>query len=167
MTSPAIPRAPSSSSARAIRAIAGFEAFKGVVVLLAASGLLALVHRNLDDLAARLVQHAHLNPASKYPHIFLDAVSRLQERRLIWLAVGAATYATCRLVEAYGLFRERAWAEWLAALSAGLYVPVEIVELVRKPSLLGVVVLAVNVAVVAVMARALVQRRRFHARSAA
>jgi len=160
MSGSAILRAPSSSSARAIRAIAGFEALKGVVVLLAASGLLALVHRDLDDLAARLVQHAHLNPASKYPHIFLDAVSRLQERRLIWLAVGAATYAACRLVEAYGLFRERAWAEWLAALSAGLYVPVEIVELVRKPSLLGVVVLAVNVAVVAVMARALVQRRR-------
>ncbi|HUO63246.1 MAG TPA: DUF2127 domain-containing protein [Terriglobales bacterium] len=160
VTPPAISVASSPSSRRAIRAIAFFEAFKGIVVLLAASGLLALVHKDLNDFAARLVRHSHLNPASKYPHIFLDAVSHLQERRLVWLAVGAATYAACRLVEAYGLFWERAWAEWLAALSAGLYLPVEIVELVRKPSLLGAVILAVNVAVVVVMARALVQRRR-------
>ena len=136
-------------------------------MLLAASGLLALVHRNLNDLAAQLVAYSHLNPASKYPHIFLDAVSHLQERRLVWLAVGAATYAVFRLVEAYGLFWERAWAEWLAVVSGGVYVPVEIVELVRKPSLLGFVVLAINVAVVAVMARALMQRRRIHAGSAA
>ncbi|HTO57418.1 MAG TPA: DUF2127 domain-containing protein, partial [Pseudomonadales bacterium] len=83
-----------------------------------------------------------------------------QEPRLLWLAAGAATYSAVRLVEAYGLFRERAWAEWLAALSGGLYVPVEIVELVRKPTWLSLTVLVVNVAVVAVMVWALVARRR-------
>ena len=45
---------PSSSSRRAIRAIAFVEAFKGVVVLAAATGLLALIHKNLNDLAAQL-----------------------------------------------------------------------------------------------------------------
>jgi uncharacterized membrane protein (DUF2068 family) len=142
------------------------EALKGVVVLLAATGLLAFVHKDLNDLAARLVEHAHLNPASEYPHIFLDAVSHLQQPRLVWLAAGAAAYAAVRLIEAYGLFWERAWAEWLAAFSGGLYVPLELIELVRKPSALGVAVLAVNLAVVAVMAWALVQKRRFHANSA-
>ena len=139
------------------------EALKGVIVLLAATGLLAFVHKDLNDLAARLVEHAHLNPASRYPHIFLDAVSHLQQTRLLWLAAGAGAYATARLIEAYGLFRERAWAEWLAASSAGVYVPLELIELVRKPSMLGVAVLAVNLAVVAVMVWALVQKRRSHA----
>jgi uncharacterized membrane protein (DUF2068 family) len=155
---------PSSSSRRAIRAIAFVEAFKGVVVLATATGLLALIHKNLNDLAAQLVHYSHLNPASKYPHIFLDAVAHLPQTRLLWLAAGAAAYALVRLVEAYGLYRERAWSEWLAALSGSLYVPIEIAELVRKPSLMGGIVLTVNVAVVAIMAHALVQRRR--ARSA-
>jgi len=152
-------RTATNPSRRAIRAIAFVEAAKGIVVLLAATGLAALVHKDLNDLAARLVAYSHLNPASKYPHIFLDAVSHWQPR-LVWLALGAATYSALRLIEAYGLFWERAWAEWLAALGGGVYVPVEVVEFVRKPSVLGLAVLSINVAVVAVMGWALVQRRQ-------
>lgn len=154
----------SRSSRRAIRLIALVEALKGIVVLLAASGLLALVHRDLNDLAARLVAHSHLNPASKYPHIFIDAVAHLPQTRLLWLAAGAAAYAALRLTEAYGLLRERAWAEWLAAVSGAIYVPVEVVELVRKPTPLGASVLTANVLVVAVMVWALRQRLQRPAR---
>ena len=144
----------------AIRAVAAVEGLKGIVVLLAGSGLLALVHKDLPELAARMVEHAHLNPASKWPRIFLDAVSRLDEPRVIMLATGALAYAVIRLFEAYGLFKGRAWAEWLSALSGALYVPFEIAELLRKPSLLTFALLFVNLAVVAVMSRALYQRRR-------
>lgn len=145
---------------RAIRAIALVEAAKGIVVLLAATGLLALVHHDLNALAARLVAYTHLNPASRYPHIFLDAVAQLHQPRLLWLALGAAGYSALRLLEAYGLLRQRAWAEWLAALSGAIYVPFELAELLHKPSWLAAGVLLVNLAVVAVMAWALVQRRR-------
>ena len=153
-------RATASRSRQAIRAIALVEGLKGVVVLLAATGLLALVHDDLNVLAARLVHHTHLNPASRYPHIFLDAVAHIQESRLLWLAFGAAAYAAVRLVEAWGLLLERPWAEWLAALSGGLYVPLEVVELVRMPSVLSLLTLAANVPVVGVMVWALVQRKR-------
>ena len=150
----------STASRDAIRAIAAVEAAKGLVVLLAASGLLGLVHHDLYALAVRLVEHSHLNPAAKYPQIFLDAVSHLQQTRLLWLALGAAGYSALRFVEAYGLFRERAWAEWLAALSGAVYLPLELAELARKFNGLGLVLLLVNVAVVAVMVWALLQRRR-------
>ena len=153
-------RPASRGSTSAIRLIALFEALKGIVVLLAATGLLALVHKDLNDLAARLVAHSHLNPASKYPHIFLDAVSHLQQPRLMWLALGAAGYSALRLAEGYGLYHQRAWAEWLAALSGAVYLPFELIELVHKPTPLHAAVLAVNLVVVAIMARALVQRRR-------
>jgi uncharacterized membrane protein (DUF2068 family) len=153
---------PTPANARtgtAIRAVAAVEGLKGIVVLLAASGLLAYIHEDLNSLANRLVEHAHLNPASKWPHVFLDAVARLDEPRLLLLAIGAAAYAVIRLFEAYGLFKGRAWAEWLSALSGAIYVPFEIVEVARTPSLLTWTLLAVNIAVVAIMARALWQRR--------
>src|SRR6516225_11574235 len=95
-----------TAARRAVRTVAMFEGFKGVVVLLSATGLLTLVHKDLNDLAERFVRHTHLNPASKYPHIFLDAVARFNEPRLLWLAAGAAAYAILRLVEAYGLLKE-------------------------------------------------------------
>ena len=150
---------PSRTTGAAIRAVAAVEGLKGVVVLVTASGLLAFVHKDLNALAIRLVEHAHLNPASRWPHAFLDAVSHLDEPRLLLLATGAAGYAALRLFEAYGLFHGRTWAEWLSALSGAIYVPFEIAEILREASLLSWSLLAVNLAVVAVMANALWQRR--------
>lgn len=145
---------------RTVRFVACFEALKGLVVLLAATGVLSLIHRDVHGLAALLVAHTHLNPASKYPRIFLDAASHLQDTRLVLLALGAAAYALVRLVEAYGLYFERTWAELLAAGSGAIYVPFEIVELLRHLTWYGTAILLLNLLVVVVMVRALLSRRR-------
>ena len=142
-----------------IRLVAYLEAAKGILVLLAASGLLLLLHRDVHDIAAKLIEHAHLNPASKYPHIFLDAASKVGDSRLLALAAGAALYAAVRLVEAYGLFFGRAWAEALAALSGAIYVPFEIAELFREPGWHSAALLLLNLAIVALMVRAMLRRR--------
>jgi uncharacterized membrane protein (DUF2068 family) len=141
-----------------IRAIALLEAAKGVLVLLAGLGLLSLLHRDAEDLAERLVRFSHLNPASKYPHIFVDAAARLTDARLWMLAGGAGAYALVRLVEAYGLWKGRAWAEWLALVGGGLYIPVEIYHLTHRITTLRLVILAANLGVVIYMAYALRHR---------
>jgi uncharacterized membrane protein (DUF2068 family) len=150
----------SKSENRTIDAVAMFEAFKGTIVLLAASGITLLVHRDIHAIAARLVAHTHLNPASRYPHIFLEAAGHLQSSRLWLLALGAATYSALRFVEAYGLFRKAAWAEVLAALSGAIYVPFEVGNLLRRFTWLSLVALILNVLVVVVMVAALLRRRR-------
>ena len=113
---------------KAIRLTAYFEALKGAFVLLAAAGLLSLPTADLYTFALKLVEHAHLNPAAKYPDIFLTAARNLQNSKFVLIALGAAAYSTIRFVEAYGLFRERTWAEVLAAVSAAIYLPFELVE---------------------------------------
>lgn len=148
---------PSSS---AIRLVATLEGIKGVIVLFAASGLLALVHHDVHRLAALLVEHAHLNPASKYPKIFLDAATQVNDPQLWQLAAGAAAYSVLRLAEAYGLYRDRAWAEVLAAVSGAIYVPFELMELVHRPTGLAASLLTLNLAVVALMVYALNARRK-------
>ena len=141
-----------------IRAIAIFEATKGGLVLVAGLGLLSLLHRDVATLAERLVLLGHLNPASKYPRIFIDAAAGVTDARLWMLAGGAAIYAVVRLVEAYGLWKGRAWAEWLALVGGGLYVPVEIYHLWHGFTWLKVGVLVANLGVVAYMAYALRNR---------
>jgi uncharacterized membrane protein (DUF2068 family) len=147
-------------SSRALRLVAVLEGFKGVVALLAASGLLALVHHDVHQLAAVLVEHAHLNPASKYPKIFLQAAAEVSDPRLWQLAAGATAYSAIRLVEGYGLYRERAWAEVLAALSGAIYVPFELAELLHRPTGLAALLLVLNVAIVAFMVHTLNARRK-------
>lgn len=137
-----------------------FEALKGLLALAAASGLVFLLHKDVADFALRVVQHAHLNPASHYPGIFIAAASHVGDSRLLLLALGAAAYSVLHLVEAYGLFHEKTWAEILAAASGALYVPFEILGLIRKPDLLHLALLAINLAIVALMLYALRQGRR-------
>jgi len=128
-------------------------------VLLAATGVLSFMHGDLYRAAAVLIAHAHLNPAAKYPKIFLDAAARLQDSHLLLLAAGAALYSLVRFVEAWGLFFEKAWAEVLAAASGGIYVPLELAEFVRRPTWHGAVLLVLNLTVVVIMVRALNKRR--------
>jgi uncharacterized membrane protein (DUF2068 family) len=135
-----------------VRAIAIFEAAKGALVLVAGLGLLSLINRDVEEIAERFVRHSHLNPASHYPKIFIDAASHLTNAHLWLLAGAAALYTLVRWVEAYGLWFERRWAEWFALIAGGIYVPVEIYELVHRPSWIKAAVLITNLAIVAYMA---------------
>jgi uncharacterized membrane protein (DUF2068 family) len=140
-----------AATAAGVRAVALFEAAKGALVVLAGCGLLALVHRDAQHLAESLVRHLHLNPARNYPRIFITAAGRLTDHRLHLLAAGAFAYAAVRLVEAYGLWRLRPWAEWLALLSGGLYLPVEAYELWRRATFTRAALLVLNALVVSLL----------------
>lgn len=130
--------------ARGVRLIALFEATKGALVLIAGCGLLSLIHRDLQATAEHLVRFSHLNPAHHYPRIFLESAARLDDKNLLMLAGAALAYSTLRFVEAYGLWRARAWAEWLAIISGAIYLPLEIYELFKRATLVRASVLIIN-----------------------
>lgn len=128
--------------------VALFEGAKGVLVLLAGFGLLSFIHRDIHEAALQLVRHFHFNPASHYPRIFLDLSDHITDTRLWSLAIAAALYSVVRMIEAVGLWLRKSWAEWFAVLTGGMYIPVEIFEVVRSLTWPRVTVLAINVAVV-------------------
>ena len=131
-----------------IRAVAVFEAAKGTVVIVAGLGLLSLLHRDAQHAAETIVRHLHLNPARHYPRVFIEAAARTTSSRLWLLAAGAFAYSAVRFIEAYGLWRLRPWAEWFAILSGGLYLPVEIYELIRHPTPVKAAILIGNATIV-------------------
>ncbi len=102
----------------------------------------------------------HLDAAKRFPRIFLDLANNLSDAQLWALAALAMTYSIVRFAEAYGLWFERRWGEWIAALSGGIYVPVEIYELSRGYSTVKLAALVLNTLVVAYMCFLLLRRRR-------
>jgi uncharacterized membrane protein (DUF2068 family) len=86
-------------------------------------------------------------------------MGHVSDAQLWALAALAATYAAVRFAEAYGLWLGRRWAEWLAALSSGIYVPVEIYELSRSVTAIKLGALILNACVVAYMCRVLWRTR--------
>ena len=144
----------------ALRTIALLEAAKGALVLLAGFALLSLIHHDVQRIAERLLAHAHLNPASRYPRIFIDLANQITDARLLLIAAGAFAYSLVRFVEAYGLWYARRWAEWFAALSGGIYIPFEIFELYERVTWLSLGALVLNLAIVAVMFSSLFKANR-------
>ena len=69
-------------------------------------------------------------------------------------------YALIRFAEAYGLWLGRRWAEWLAALSGAIYVPVEIYEITRSVTWIKLTALTLNALIVIYMCLVLWRTRR-------
>lgn len=134
-----------------LRIIAVFEAAKGALILAAGFGLLAFVHKDLPLAAEQLVRHMHINPARHYPRIFIDAANRVNETQLWVMALSALAYSTVRFIEAYGLWKARQWAEWFALLTAGLYLPLELYEVILKATWPKIIIFAVNLCIVSYM----------------
>jgi uncharacterized membrane protein (DUF2068 family) len=153
-------------SSAASRTIALLEGAKGALVLLAGLGLLGLLHRDLQAIAETLVREAHLNPASHLPRIFIEASGKMDDHRLIMLALGALVYALVRLAEAYGLWHDQPWAQWFGALSGGLYLPFEVRLLLHRVTWFHVALLVANLIIVGYLAWRIIDRRRKRLESA-
>jgi len=142
-----------------LRLIAVFEAVKGFAAISASMGLLSLAHHDVQALAQALIGHFHLDPHAHYPRMLLDEAALLASANLRQVVSLLWAYSGIRLSEAYGLWRDRAWAEWLAAVSGAVYLPLEVSHLLQRTTWINAGVLALNVAVVAYMVLRLRRRR--------
>ena len=135
---------------RGLRFVAFLEFAKGLAVLLLGFGL-ALVHEQAWEVAEDFLQVLHISPDHRYAQVFLNLADRFSDTKLWAVAGTAVAYSILRFAEAYGLWRARAWAEWLAFASGTLYMPFEVYELVRKPTLMHVSILVINAVIVLYM----------------
>jgi uncharacterized membrane protein (DUF2068 family) len=142
-----------------LRAIAVFEASKGLAALAIGIGLAQLLHHDLHHLVLELVGHFGLNPDQPFPALLLHYTDVLNNTPLDTVELLLGGYLTLRFVEAYGLWMARAWAEWLGALSGGLYIPFEVHHLWHDPGVPSVLVTTINVLIVTFLTMQLRQRR--------
>jgi len=145
-----------------LRGIATFEVTKGMIVLLAAVGVLFLVHRDPWDVADSLLQLLHISPDHHFAQVFLDWADTLTDAKLFAVAGGAGAYSLLRFVEAYGLWYARTWAEWIALVSGALYLPFEIYKFIYRQDLFHTSVLLINLAIVVYMAYVLKKGGSLH-----
>jgi uncharacterized membrane protein (DUF2068 family) len=136
---------------KGVRTVATIELTKGLVVVLAGLGLLSMRHRNIWGVAESFLEFFHVNPYHHYVGVFIDLVSRISDVRLWKIALVDSIYAILRFVEAFGLWYALPWAEWMAAITGGIYIPFEAADLIRRVTWFRLLVLVINSAIVLYM----------------
>jgi uncharacterized membrane protein (DUF2068 family) len=135
---------PSIKTSFALRTIAMLEVIQATIVLLLACGLFHLMHNNPDEFAERVVRVLHVDPEGKLSNLFFELASHSSDRNLWVVGLAALAYASVRLTEAYGLWRELEWAQWFSLLSTALYLPPELYWMLWHPDWLKGGVLVIN-----------------------
>jgi len=109
----------------------------------------------LARVAQRIADHAVHASVAALAHRILAALPHLQ-------LLGAALAADAGLaaLEGWALARGHRWGEWLVVVTTGSLLPWEAWELIRRPSLVRLLLLVVNLAVVLYLALRIVRRSR-------
>lgn len=140
-----------NTATQSLRAVALFEASKGILTILAGFGILTLLHRDVEAIVASLVRALGLNPDGTFPALFLHVASEITDGRLWALFLIGLAYALVRFTEAYGLWHERPWAEWFGTIAGAIYIPFELYELYLKLTWVRIGALLINIVVVGVL----------------
>lgn len=148
------------ASKAGLRAVATFEAGKGLLVMVLMIALLAVRNR-MEDLVEELLYHLHIGFEKHWAQALLKGASDLSDMRIWTVIAFAMIYSTVRFVEAWGLWYRRVWAEWFALLSGCLYLPFEILKVAeRRNHWEPIAVLAVNIVIVVYMLEIRVREMR-------
>jgi uncharacterized membrane protein (DUF2068 family) len=135
--------------ARGLFVIALFKLLKAATLVALGVGALLLV-KSGDHFAQlrHFVSELRIDPDNRLIHRAMTKLSGLDARKLERLGVGTFVYALVFLVEGVGLLLRRRWAEYLTTIVTASFVPFEVYEMVRSPSILKALGIVVNISIV-------------------
>jgi uncharacterized membrane protein (DUF2068 family) len=131
-----------------LRLIAIFKFLKAASLIALSVGVFRMMHQDIAMRVEHWVEAMHLDPGNRHVAMVLARVANLNPAQIKKLGLVGLLYAGLFLVEGTGLWLRRRWGEWATVIITGLLIPVEVYEIVRQPSIVKVLVLIVNVAVV-------------------
>jgi uncharacterized membrane protein (DUF2068 family) len=152
-------QAPAQRPPLALRSIALFEAFKGLLAIGAACGLISLRHTDLHAATDAFLLRHGINPEQHYTRLFIESVAKVTNHHVGEIVALGFVYALIRLVEGYGLWQGKHWAEWFAVISAGIYLPLEFQHFAHHATLLNAGVIFFNIVIILYLAMLLNQQR--------
>lgn len=133
---------------KGLLAIALFKWFKSALLLVVSFGFLKLLHRDLGEMAESVANYLLVDPDNRYLGVLLAKLSLLDDRKLAALSGLTFAYSALFFTEGTGLFFEKRWAEYLTIIATASFIPLELYELFKNPSVVRSLVVALNAGIV-------------------
>src|SRR5436309_1931970 len=129
-------------------AIIGIKLLKGLLFVGLAIVAYTLSDNDLPAEYRHLLQVLRLNPERRFFTDLAVQIGKITEANVLWVAAGTLMYSLFSLVEGIGLMFRVSWACWMAIGESAFFIPIEVYELVRKPSQMVLVILIINIVIV-------------------
>ena len=139
---------PIKKRAPTLYAIIVIKLLKGLLFLSLAFVAYTLSDNDLPAEYHNLLHVLRLNPERKFWADLAVQVGKLTEQRVLWTAAGTLVYSLFSLVEGVGLMFRINWVGWLTIGESAFFIPIEIFELVHKPSVMVLIILLINILIV-------------------
>jgi uncharacterized membrane protein (DUF2068 family) len=132
----------------ALRTIIVLKALGGILFLLISLGVFALINKDISDLAEGVADSLGVDPENHYLLQLLGWLTGISPKQIVAIGFVTILYSALLLTMAWGLHLGRVWADWLTIGATGLFIPIELYEVIWSLRLTYGVALAINVFVV-------------------
>lgn len=140
----------------------------GVLKLLKAAALIAfglaamhLIGRDVGHELRRWISSLHLDPGNKLLATGIAKLSGANDRTLFEIGLAAMSYAGLFVIEGVGLLMRKVWAEYVTSIITTSFVPLESYEVAERASVVKLIVLVLNVAIVIYLVWRLYRQQRW------
>jgi len=130
-------------------------------------GARRLLHKDIADQIILLADHLRFDPESRLVNFVLDKASLLNDPALRRIGFVAFSYAAISLAEGIGLYREKAWGEFLTLAITASFLPWEIFEIIRRITWVRVGLLTINFLIFLYLLQLVINRARHRAKGRA
>ena len=144
---------------RALRLIAIFKLVKATGLLIVAIVAFGLVRQADVDIFAGWIAHLPIQNGHGVIVRALDEFLQLGPHKFIAIGIAACVYASLFIVEGWGLWQRKRWAEYLTVIATASLIPFEIWEIYRGFTWTKIGALLLNVAIVLYLIRILREPR--------
>ncbi|MGC1463900.1 MAG: DUF2127 domain-containing protein [Terracidiphilus sp.] len=140
--------------------IAAYKLFQALLFLSIGLGARHLLHKDVGDELAALVDHLRFNPESRLVNFVLDKAELINDPLLRRIGLVAFSYSAISMAEGIGLYLEKTWAEYMTLVITASFLPWEIFEIFRRLTLIRVSLLGANLLVFFYLLQLVADRER-------
>ncbi len=146
-------------SRRGLQAIGVLKLLKALGLLVLGIGVLSLQHRDAEGTVRQWIEFLRVDSHGRLVDHLLEKVAGISPRTLHRLGVGTLLYAAVFATEGVGLLLAKPWAEYMTTIVTLSFLPIEVYELIKHPSVVKALVLLINLAVVIYLVLEIRRRR--------
>jgi uncharacterized membrane protein (DUF2068 family) len=140
--------------------IALLKLFKAFLLIIVAIGALRLLHKDVAVNVHDWIVAIRFDPENRWIHRALLKLGVVNDHYLKAISAGSFFYAALLSLEGIGLLLRKRWAEYFTIIMTGSLIPLEIYEIARRVTLVKIILIILNVAIVAYLVARLRRERR-------